>query len=172
MASSIEPKRAAHVGCRRMGVPCPAMAIDEDLLREMNAAVFNSGVSPARPYVQFFAEAMRWPVDAFAPQTTHTGGDTEHRVTWIKNDAIGHAVYTRPSEIPEVSATVRPVSSVTRVEIGSTVHDDGFSQSVTRSLTVHFADGEPLIVDLAKFSVSTQRGQADAFIDAVLDALA
>lgn len=147
------------------------MPVDEDLLREVHAAVFNTGVSPARAYVQFFAAAMQWPVVAFAPQTLHTAGDTEHRVTWLTGDAIGHAAYTRPSDTPEVTATVRPLRSVTSAVVGATVRDDGFSQSVVRTLTVTFAEGDPIFIDVAKFSGGEQRRQADEFIDAVVGAL-
>lgn len=157
--------------CRRPGVPFSPVETDEDVLREVKAAVFNAGVIPARAYVEFFAEAMRWPVDALAPQTVHTSSDTEHRVAWLKSNEIGMAVCIPGGEKPILYATVRPLTSATRAEVGALVKDDGFSPTVVRSLTVHFVDGDPLIVDLATFSTWTQRQQADAFIDAVLSAL-
>jgi len=142
------------------------MQIDEDVLREMKSAVFNSGVSPARSYVEFFAEAMRWPVAAFAPRTV---SGISHEVTWLNGSVIGRATCSTSDEAPEVKAAVHPLTSVTRVDIGSTVRDDGLSPDIMRSLTVHFVDGESLTIDLTKFTSWMQREQADAFIDAVLD---
>ncbi|OBB35252.1 hypothetical protein [Mycolicibacterium fortuitum] len=142
------------------------MQIDEDVLREMKSAVFNGGISPARSYVEFFAEAMRWPVSAFAPRTL---SGISHEVTWLKGNLIGRATCSTADEAPEVKAAVHPLASVARVDIGSTVRDDGLSPDITRSLTVYFVDGESLTIDLAKFSAWAQRDQADAFIDAVLD---
>ncbi len=147
------------------------MGIDDDVLREVKNSVFNSGVVPARAYVEFFAEAMRWPVTEFSPRTLTPGGNVVHEVTWLKGSVIGRATCSTSDEAPEVKASVHPLASVTRVDIGATVRDDGFSQNVVRSLTVHFVDGESLTVDLSKFTSWTQREQAEAFIEAVLDAV-
>lgn len=144
------------------------MQIDEEVLREVHESVFNSGVSPARAYVEFFAEAMRWPVSAFAPRTL---SGVSHEVTWLKGDVIGRAKCETSDQAPDVKATVHPLSTVSRLDLGATVRDDGLSPDITRSLTVHFVDGEPLTIDLARFTVWRQRDQADAFIDAVIDAV-
>lgn len=143
---------------------------DESDLRDFKSAVFTGSTNPPRAYIEFFGAAMRWPVDAFAPETRTVDGDAEHRVTWLKGNTIGHAVCRSGAE-PTVTASVHPLSAVTRVEIGGTVHDKDFGQTIVRSLSVHFADDEPLVIDLDAFSVWSQREGADAFIDAVLDAL-
>jgi len=145
--------------------------IDEDALREMHKSVFNSGVSPARAYVEFFAAAMQWPVSAYAPRTLSEAGNTAHEVTWLKDNAIGRAWCATGDDTPEVKAAIHPLSSIARVDLGATVRDDGISQSVVRSMTVQFIDGESLTIDLAKFTSWTQRDHAGAFIDAVLDAV-
>jgi hypothetical protein len=145
---------------------------DEDDLRKFKTAVFNAGTSPAREYVEFFATAMRWPVDAFAPETRTVDGAAEHHVTWLKGNTIGHAV-CGAGATPTVSTAIHPLHAITRVEVGATVRENNFGQteSIMRSLTVHFVDGDPLIINLNTFSAWTQRKDADAFIDVVLDAL-
>jgi hypothetical protein len=55
------------------------MNSDEDALQAFKNAVFNAGVSPGRGYVQFFADAMCWPVDAFASRTVSDDNRFEHQ---------------------------------------------------------------------------------------------
>jgi hypothetical protein len=148
------------------------MESDEDALRVFKTEVFNAGRSPGRGYVQFFADAMRWPVDAFASRTVSDDTRFEHHVVWLRGSAIGSASYVA-SEEPTVTALVHSLARVVRIElVSANVSDDGFTQTVTRSMTVHFPDAAPLVVDLSTFSSWTQREQANLFIDAVVDALA
>jgi hypothetical protein len=148
------------------------MDSDEDALRAFKNAVFNAGVSPGRGYVQFFADAMRWPVDAFASRTVSDDNRFEHHVAWLKGNAIGSTSYVANGE-PTLTASVHSLAQVARIELGATnVRDDGFTQTVTRSMSVHFSDAAPLVVDLSTFSSWTQREQASLFIDAVVDVLA
>jgi hypothetical protein len=147
------------------------MDIGEDALRDFKTEVFNAGRSPGRGYVQFFADAMRWPVDAFASRTVSDDTRFEHHVAWLKGNAIGSASYLADGE-PTLTASVQSLARVVRIELrAANVRDDGFTQTVTRSMTVHFSDAAPLGVDLSTFSSWAQREQADLFINAVVDAL-
>lgn len=140
---------------------------DEDALRAFKNAVFNAGVSPGRGYVEFFADAMRWPVDAFASRTVSDDNRFEHHVTWLKGNAIGSASYE-----PTLTASVHSLASVVRIELGAaSIRDNGFTQTVTRSMSVYFSDAATLVVDLSTFSSWTQREQANLFINAVVDEL-
>jgi hypothetical protein len=126
----------------------------EDALRTFKNAVFNAGVSPGRGYVQFFADAMRWPVDAFASRTVSDDNLFEHHVAWLKGNAIGSASYVANGE-PTLTASVHPLASIVRIELGAgNIRDDGLTQTLTRSMSVRFAEGLPLVVDLA----SSRRG--------------
>jgi hypothetical protein len=147
------------------------MDSDEDVLRAFRNAVFNAGVSPGRGHVQFFADAMRWPVDAFASRTVTNGSRFEHHVAWLKGNVIGGASYVANGE-PTLTASVHSLASVVRIELGAgNIRDDGLTQTVTRSMSVHFSDAPPLVVDLATFTSWTQREQASLFIDAVVERL-
>jgi hypothetical protein len=144
---------------------------DEDALRAFKNAVFNAGVSPGRGYVEFFADAMRWPVDAFASRTVSDDNRFEHHVAWLKGNAIGSASYVASDE-PTLTASVHSLASVVRIELGAaSIRDNGFTQTVTRSMSVYFSDAAPLVVDLSTFSSWTQREQANLFINAVVDEL-
>lgn len=150
---------------------CRAMDSDEGALRAFKDAVFNAGVSPGRGYVEFFADAMRWPVEAFASRTISDDNRFEHHVAWLKGNAIGTASYVASDE-PTLAASVHPLASVVRIELGATaIRDNGFTQTLTRSMSVYFSDAAPLVVDLSAYSSWTQREQADQFINAVVDEL-
>lgn len=145
------------------------MAFEEAVLREFKTAVFNTGTSPERVYVEFLAETIGWPVDALAPQAVSNSG--EYRVAWLKDDILGHAV-CRTGESPLAKASVHPLHTVLRAEVRGTVRDNmGISPTIVRSLTVYFTDGDPLMIDLSTFSHWTQGEAADQFITAVLDAI-
>jgi hypothetical protein len=147
------------------------MDSDEDALRAFKNAVFNAGISPGRGYVQFFAHAMRWPVDAFAARTVSDDNRFEHHVVWLKGKAIGSASYVASDETT-LTASVYPLASVVRAQLGAAnIRDNGITETVTRSMSVYFSDGAPLVVDLSTFSSWTQREQADLFINAVIDEL-
>jgi hypothetical protein len=73
---------------------------------------------------------------------------------------------------PTLTASVHSLARVVRIELGAAnVRDDGFTQTVTRSMSVNFSDAAPLVVDLSTFSSWTQREQANQFINAVVDAV-
>jgi hypothetical protein len=103
----------------------------EDALRTFKNAVFNAGVSPGRGYVQFFADAMRWPVDAFASRTVSDDNLFEHHVAWLKGNAIGSASYVANGE-PTLTASVHPLASIVRIELeAGNIRDDGLTQTLT-----------------------------------------
>ena len=49
-------------------------------------------------YVEFFADAMRWPVDAFASRTASDDNRFEHHVAWLNGNAIDSASYVASDE--------------------------------------------------------------------------
>jgi hypothetical protein len=123
--------------------------------------------------VQFFADVTRWPVDALVTRTKTDSGEFEYHVGWLKGRAIGFASLEYVGGEPQLSAMLHPLESVVRVEIAGKISDSiGLTQTVTSSMTLHFAAGESLTVDPATFTEWTQRETVAPFIDAVLDAIA
>jgi hypothetical protein len=144
----------------------------EDQLQEFKNAVFNAGKSPARAYVEYFADVMRWPVDAFTSRTLSETNRFEHHVAWLKGNVIGHASFVAVNDTPAITTTVHPISTIVRVEVHPHVQHNGVTLTVTRSMTIHFTTGEPLTIDLSTYTAYAQREGAIIFIDAVVDALA
>ena len=144
----------------------------DDPLREIKVSIFGSSRPPSRSCVQFFADVMRWPVDALVTRTKADSGEFEYHIAWLKGRAIGFASFEHTDGEQQLAAMVHPLESVVRVEVaGKISNDDGFTQTVTRSMTLHFAAGESLTVDPATFTEWTQRETVAPFIDAVLDAI-
>ena len=149
------------------------MSDGEDQLREIKTGIFGGSRSPDQGFVQFFADVMRWPVDALMTRTKIDAGQFECHIVWLKGRAISFTSLEYVADKPVVSAMLHPLESVVRVEIGGRASEDnGFGRTVTRSITLHFAAGESLTVDPATFTEWMRREQVPLFIDAVLDAVA
>lgn len=148
------------------------MPFTEDELRAVKSAVFNSGSNPGRLYIEFFAQVMDWPVDEYAPQTIEgPEKSVEHRVLWLKGDALGFASCTVRVDETTVGAWVRPLRSIVKAEIGGRVDRDPLTPAILRFLKLHFVDGEKLVLDLSTFSNPAQRDPAEAFLESTLKAL-
>jgi hypothetical protein len=145
--------------------------MSDDPLREIKVGIFGSSRSPGRGCVQFFADVMRWPVDALVTRLKTDAGEFEYHIAWLKGRAIGFASLEYTDGEQQLSAMVHPLESVVRVEVAGKLTDDDRSspQAVTRSMTLHFAAGESLTLDPATFTEWTQRENVAPFIDAVLD---
>lgn len=146
-------------------------AADEDPIRIVKKALFGEGVAPDRPYVQFLADTLRWPVDKHVTRTVSAEKGTQHHITWLKGGVIGHATVDGTLDPPTASSTIYPLANVIRAEVGAEVRDDGLSQTVSRKITLALASGESLTVDPSTFSQYLQRESVEPFIDHVLSAL-
>ena len=148
------------------------MSSGGDPLRDVQRAVFNGNQSPLRPHVQFFHDAMRWPVDAFA---THTEVDGDHQflrhhIAWIRGGLLGFATFD-PAMEHDTVVHVHPLQRIRRIDVRAHVYDDGYENAVQPALTVEFDDGQQLTLDPGEMALDWQRPAAAPFIDTVLAAV-
>lgn len=113
----------------------------------------------------------RWPVDGFARETLP---DQQCRLVWIDRHVIGQLDYIADAaEEQDLDALIRPLSQVTGVDINAYGSADAFGErTYRRAMVVRFASGTAIEVDTAQHTNDSLRGNADRFIDRVLDALA
>lgn len=123
----------------------------------------------------WFTESSYKAVDGFAfksvpiPKTM----DVDEQVTWLKGRTIGQASctlargFTQSPQRTNMTLVVNPLTSVTSVDV-KWVRG---SEEVMRAMTVKFATGDPIEVDVLTYS-SDDAERAEEFIDAVLEAIA
>jgi hypothetical protein len=112
---------------------------------------------------------MRWPVDAWVVLGSAKDGHMEYFAHWLRGDAIGTWSLTG-TEPAQVTASVRPVSSLQAVDLGAYVYGELGQGRAMRSAILRFSVGEDIEVDIRQWSVGAER--ADWFIDHVLDVVA
>lgn len=93
---------------------------------------------------------------------------------WLDRHAIGQLDYIADAaEEQNLGALIRPLSQVTGVDVNACGSVDAFGErTYRRAMVVRFASGNPIQVDTTKYTNDSLRGNADRFIDRVLDALA
>jgi len=145
---------------------------NEEQLRQIARDVFPDWPRPPRIVVEQIGELVRrWPVEGFAREKLP---DQQHRLVWIDRHAIGQLDYIADAaEEQNLDALIRPLSQVTGVEVNARGSADAFGvRTYRRAMLVCFASGNPIVVDTTQHTNDSLRGNADRFIDRVLDALA
>jgi hypothetical protein len=144
--------------------------VEEKQLQEIKSDVFPDWTSPPRDLLEQIGILVgRWPVDAFAREKLE---EQARALIWVNDRAIGLLHYTfDDTETQEIAATIRPLSQVVGIDIKAHVFDDGFHKTYRRTAVVRLATGDPITVDPSKCAHEELRGQAERFIDNVLDAI-
>ncbi|WP_082966572.1 hypothetical protein [Mycolicibacter sinensis] len=145
---------------------------NEEQLRRIARDVFPDWSRPPRIVVEQIGELVRrWPVEGFARETLP---DQQRRLVWIDRHAIGQLDYIADAaEEQDLVALIRPLSQITGVDVNAYGSADAFGQrTYRRAMVVRFASGNPIEVDTTQHANDSHRGNADRFIDRVLDALA
>lgn len=144
----------------------------DETAHELRSAIFDSGALVPDPvYLELFATFMRWPVDAFALRSASDNKRIEHHVTWAKGRVIGVVSYVDALDGPQVTAAARRVDAVTDVELGARVYDEGLKPTSRPSMTLRFAAGDPITVDVAQLKSQAHRERAEGLIAYVLDTM-
>lgn len=144
----------------------------EEQLRQIARDVFPDWSRPPRIVVEQIGELIRrWPVEGFARENLP---DQQRRLVWIDRHAIGQLDYIADAaEEQDLDALIRPLSQVTGVDVNAHGSADAFGErTYRRAMLVRFASGNPIVVDTTQYTNDSLRGNADRFIDRVLDALA
>ncbi|MEB3063669.1 hypothetical protein K6T84_12905 [Mycolicibacter sp. MYC101] len=144
----------------------------EDRLRQIARDVFPDWSRPPRVVVEQIGVLVgRWPVEGFAREKLP---DQQCRLVWIDRHAIGLLDYIADAaEEQNLDALIRPLSQVIGVDVKACGSADAFGErTYRRAVMVHFASGNPIVVDTTQYTNDGLRGNADRFIDRVLDALA
>lgn len=147
-----------------------AHMVEETELLGIKRDVFPDWMSPPRDLLEQIGILVgRWPVDAFARETLE---EQARALIWVNERAIGLLHYTfDDTETQEIAATIRPLSQVVGIDIKTHVFDDGFHKTYRRSAGIRLANGDPMTIDPSKCAHEGLRGQAERFIDNVLDAI-
>lgn len=136
---------------------------DEKVLVDVRKTLFASSGLANRGQVMFLADATRWPVREWV--IAKTNDEPEYQVIWLQPDTIGSA--TLSTATPSVlAARVHPLRAIQRIELTGEVVPDFPTDSVRRTITVHFTDGDAIVVGPA-----TEKEKAESFIEALLESV-
>jgi hypothetical protein len=144
----------------------------EEQLRQIARDIFPDWSRPPRIVVEQIGELVRrWPVEGFAREVLP---DRQCRLVWIDRHVIGQLDYLADAaEEQSLDALIRPLNQVTGVDVSVCGSMDAFGErTYRRAARVRFASGNPIVVDTTQHTNDSLRGNADRFIDRVLDALA
>jgi len=112
---------------------------------------------------------MRWPADHWVTLSKGVGDHTEYVAHWLNGAAIGTWSLTG-SEPAEIKASVRPLSTITAVNLGGEFFGvEGLDRRAVRRAVITFASGEDIAIDVRDWAGVGD--QADEFIDHVLNAI-
>jgi hypothetical protein len=128
----------------------------------------NAGADISRALLLTLKSVTNWPVDEFCGDLKDIDNQS---VTWIDGQAIGILTATGTFENPDLKAVIRPLRTVKMVEVLPRYHDTG-REWVDREMTINFETGDPIVVDVGRFTAGHYRDRANDFVSAALRALA
>ncbi|MGV0720647.1 hypothetical protein ABQF17_17500 [Mycolicibacterium elephantis] len=136
-----------------------------------NALSGRSGAVVSYPLMLAIRRYVAWPADAFAVEVAD---NTVRTLYWLQGKAIGQLTAEGDTDNATLSGVLHSTDEVAGVTLGGTLVDDQrFGPGdVHRALIIRFRSGHELSVDVSACRNEHLRNLTDAFIDAVLSALA